>query len=46
MPLKAVVYTLQNKGSHNNLPSENYKLKVVHTLQNKGSHNTIAMAAT
>ena len=37
-----VVYTLQNKGSHNNLTHRHILDFVVYTLQNKGSHNTEA----
>ncbi len=34
-----VVYTLQNKGSHNLLLQMYQSQVVVYTLQNKGSHN-------
>ena len=36
-----VVYTLQNKGSHNSPLAIHTASLVVYTLQNKGSHNLL-----
>ena len=39
LDFEKVVYTLQNKGSHNVLDFGQLGMLVVYTLQNKGSHN-------
>ena len=43
--IQLVVYTLQNKGSHNDEQDKRLIEDVVYTLQNKGSHNVVPAIA-